>query len=110
MWGCKTCIQAVTYQDSLNHWRKWRLRYIKNNENSITRESFKELNVENIFSKYSYVVLPDVEPIHPCAKDDAFSSMCDFPENNINLRKLSCVLKCFSECPGVFVPDAEIND
>ena len=22
MWGCNICIQAVTYQESLNHWNK----------------------------------------------------------------------------------------
>ena len=36
--------------------------------------------------------------------------MCDFTEKDIKLQKWSCVLNCCSECPGVFVPDAEIND
>ena len=36
--------------------------------------------------------------------------MCYFPDKDIKFPKWSCVLKCCSECPGVFVPDAEIND
>ena len=43
--------------------------------------SVRKLNAETIFSRYSDVVLPDREPIHPCAKDSAFYSMCDFTEN-----------------------------
>ena len=87
MCGCKICIQAVTYQDSLNYWRKRRLRYINNRENSLTRGSVEQLNAENIFSRYSDVVLPDVESIHSRAKDSEFSSMCDFLEIYIKLPK-----------------------
>ena len=47
--GGKICIQAGTYQESLNHWRNRRLRYIKNHTNSLTRGSVEKLNVENIF-------------------------------------------------------------
>ena len=36
--------------------------------------------------------------------------MCDFLEKYIKFPKWSCVLKFFSEHPGVFVPDAEMND
>ena len=59
MCGCKICIQDGTYQELLNHWRKRRLRYIKNNENSLTRRLFEQLHAENVFSRYIYVVLTD---------------------------------------------------
>ena len=36
--------------------------------------------------------------------------MCDFPEKYIKFPKWSCVLNCCSECPGIFVTDAEMND
>ena len=36
--------------------------------------------------------------------------MCDFTEIYIELTKLSCVLNCYIEYPGVFVPDEEMND
>ena len=36
--------------------------------------------------------------------------MCDFTEKYFDLTKLSCVLNCCSEYPGVFVPDEEIID
>ena len=64
-----------------------------------------QLNAENIFSRYSDVVLPGGESIHPCAKDATFSSMCDFPEKYIKLPKCSCVLNCCSECCSVVVTD-----
>ena len=35
--------------------------------------------------------------------------MCDFTDKYIKSPKWSCVLNFCSECPGVFVPDAEIN-
>ena len=68
MCGCKICIQAGTYQEFLNHCCKWRLRYINNHANSLTRVSVEQLNAENIASRYSDVVLPDGETIHPRAK------------------------------------------
>ena len=81
MCGCKTWIQNGTYQESLNHWRKLQLRYIKNHPNSLTRGSVEKLNAENIFSIYSDVVLPDWESINPHAKYSVFFSMCEFTEN-----------------------------
>ena len=68
------------------------------------------MNVETIFYRYNDFVLPDGEQIHPPAKDSEFSSMYGFTEKYIKLPKWSCVLNCFSECPGVFFPDAEMND
>ena len=106
MCGCKICIQDGTYHKSLNHWRKRQLRYIKNHENSLTRGSSEQFNVKNIFYRYSDVVLPDGESIHPLAKEATFSSMCDFPERYIKFPKCSCVLNCCIEFPGVFVLDA----
>ena len=59
MCGCEICIQAVTYQELLNHWCKQRLRYINNHENSLTRVSVEQLNAENFVFRYSDVVLTD---------------------------------------------------
>ena len=36
--------------------------------------------------------------------------MCDFPEKDIKFSKCSYVLNYCSECTGLFVIDAEIND
>ena len=38
MFGFKIFIQAGIYQELNDNWRKWRLRYIKNNKNSFTGE------------------------------------------------------------------------
>ena len=35
--------------------------------------------------------------------------MCEFFDKDIKYPKWSCVLNCCSECPGVFVPNAETN-
>ena len=35
--------------------------------------------------------------------------MCDFLDKDIKFPRFSCLLNCCSECPGLFVPDAEIN-
>ena len=70
------------------HWCKQQLRYIKKNANSLTRGLVEQLNAENISSRYSDVVLPDGEPIHPHAKDASFSNMCDFPDKDINFSKV----------------------
>ena len=59
--SCNIYVQAVTYQESLNHWSKRRLRYIKNRKNSITWGSVEQVNAEYIFSGYIYIVLPDGE-------------------------------------------------
>ena len=101
--GCKICIQAGTYQDSLDHWCKRRLIYIKNRENPLTRGSVEQLNAENIVSRYSGFLLPDVETIHPRAKYAAFAIMCDFPDKDIKFPKWPCVLNCYSEYPGFFL-------
>ena len=106
--GCKICIQDGTYQELLNHWRKRRLRYIKNNGNSLTRGSAENLNAETIFTMYSDVVLPDGELKYPRSKYDEFYSMCDFPGKGIKFPKWLCVLNCCIEFTGVFVCDEEI--
>ena len=59
MFGCKICIQAGTYQESLNHWCKRGMIYINNNSNSLTRGSVEQLKAENILSRYGDFVLPD---------------------------------------------------
>ena len=102
--GCEIFIQAGTYQELINHWCKRRLRYINNHANSLTIISVEQLNTENIFSSYSDVVLPYVELINPCAKDAAFYSMSDFPENDIKLPMWSCMLNCCSIFTVVFAP------
>ena len=48
MCGCKIFIQDLTYQESLNHWCKRRLRYINNHANSSTLVSVETFNAENI--------------------------------------------------------------
>ena len=90
--------------------RKKCLKDIKNNENSSSRVRVEQLNAENMLSRYIDVVLPYVEPIHPHAKDSAFTRMCDFPEKYIKLPKCSCVLNCCSQCTSIFVSDSEMND
>ena len=72
-------------------------------------QSCEKLNVENIASRYIEVVLTDGEPIHTCAKDSEFSSMSDCTNKYIKFPNWSCVLKCCSECPGVFVTDSEMS-
>ena len=78
MCGCRIYIQDRIYQWSLNHWSKRRLLYTKNNSNTLIGGSVEQLNTRNIFSRYSDLVLPDGEPIHPRSKDTAFGSMCEF--------------------------------
>ena len=87
MCGQKICIPDGTYQEALNTWCNRLLRYIRNNENSLTRGSVQQFNTENIFPIYIDVVLLDGELIHPRAKDASFASMCEFPENNIKFPK-----------------------
>ena len=36
--------------------------------------------------------------------------MCDFPEKYINLKNWAYVLNVCSECPRVFIIDAEMNN
>ena len=64
MCGCEVCIQAGTYQELLNHWRKKRLIYINNIENKLTRVSVEIINAEYIESSYSNAVLSCVEKIN----------------------------------------------
>ena len=59
MCGCKICIQAGTYHESLNHWCKRKLRCIKNNTKYLSGGSVEKLNAENIASVNSDVVLHD---------------------------------------------------
>ena len=66
------------------------------------------MNAVNILSRYSDVVLPDREPIHPRAKYATFFSMCEFPDKDIKFPKWLCVLNGFSEFTGVFVTEPKI--
>ena len=69
---------------------------MNNHKNSLTRGSDEQLNEETIFTRYGDVVLPDGEEIHPCSKDYVYTSMCDFPKNDIKLPKWPCMLNCCS--------------
>ena len=93
MCGCKIFIQAGTYQELLNHWRKQQLIYKNNNANLLTRGSAEQFNAETILTRYSDVLLPDGESIHSRAKDASVSSMCDFPENIYQVAKLVMCVK-----------------
>ena len=68
------------------------------------------MECRKISPKYSEVLLPDRETIHPRAKYSAFSSMCDCPNKYIKFTKWPCVLNCCSKCHSVLVPDAKVND
>ena len=96
--GCKISVQAGTYQESFNRWHKQQLKIINNRENLFMSWLDEQFNAENIASRYIEVVLTYGEPIHTCSECSEFSSMCDFPERDINFPKLSCVLKCWSKC------------
>ena len=93
MGGCEICIQAGTYQESLNYWRKHILKYINNHKHPLTRISVEQLNAENIFSINSDVVLPDGESVHLRAKYAVFSSMCDFPGKRYQVAKVVMCVK-----------------
>ena len=47
--------------------------------------------MENIESRYSDILLPDVESIHQRGKDASFSIMCNFLDIDINFPKCPCV-------------------
>ena len=51
------------------------------------------MNAENIVSRYSGVLLPDVEKIHPRARYAEFASMCDFPGKYIKFAKVVMCVK-----------------
>ena len=54
----------------------------------------EQFNTESIESKYSEVVLPNGEPIHPHDKYAEFSIICYCPYNDIKFPKWSCVINC----------------
>ena len=49
--------------------------------------SKEQLNSDNISSRYSEDVLPDVEPINTRDKDSALTSMCDCPVKDIKVSE-----------------------
>ena len=57
--------------------------------------SDQQYNEVNITSRYSEVVLPDREPIHPLAKYSAFKSTYDCPEIYIKFTKVVMSDKLF---------------
>ena len=67
-------------------------------------------NAKNISLRYSEVVLPDGEPIHPRSKYDVFSSIGYCPNKDIKIIYCSFALNCCNEYPGILVLDVEIND
>ena len=67
------------------------------------------MNAENISYKYSEVVLPNSEPVHPRAKYSSSVSMCACLGKDIKISIWGCVLYCCRECSGVFVPDTKMN-
>ena len=101
MCGCEICIQAGTYQESLNNWRKQQPRYINNHANELSMVSAQQFNAENILSRYSYVVLTYKESINPCAKYATFANMCDFPEK-YQFSKVVMRFKLFQQMSWCF--------
>ena len=85
--GCKICIHDVTYQASLHNWRKQLLICINNDSKLFRKVSFETFNAQSISSRYSGVILPGGEHIHPCSKGAAFVGMCDFSNKNIKVPK-----------------------
>ena len=98
MWGCKICIQAGTFQESLDHWCKNNYYRMK----SFMSGSDEKLNQQNTAYRYSEPLLTAIELIYPHDKYYAFESMCDGSEKDIKLTKWSYVLNGCSECTAVF--------
>ena len=70
----------------LNKQMKWFMNWTRAHENS-----------KNIASSYRNVVFPYVEHNHPCTKNAAFYSVCDFSNKNIKLLNSSFF---FNSCNG----------
>ena len=104
------CIQDGLYQEFLNHWHKWRLRYINNHANSLTRVSAEKLNAKYIFSPDIVILyyLMDNKFIH-MPKILHFPVIVTLLKNISSLPKWLYVIYCCSECPVDFVAGAEMN-
>lgn len=61
----------------------------------------------NCAKRYRAQVLPDGCPRFSHAKDAAFASMRLKPDPGIGLPHWNCVLNCYSDCPGMLIPDEE---
>ena len=59
---------------------------------------------------YRNQAFPNGMELHKKASHAAFSTMCSFPDSNIDLPHWNCVLKCCSQCPKLIIPDEELND
>ena len=52
-----------------------------------------QLNEENISSRYSKVLLLNVEPNYSCAKENSLVIMCDCPDKDTKFTKVSMCVK-----------------
>ena len=54
--------------------------------------------------------MPHGRHIYAKAYDMEKSRMCAYPQSNHALPPWECVLQCCDKCPGVNLPDQEIDD
>ena len=104
--GCESCITADLLQSSLNAWRQ---KHLKRLEHVMNSRSRLRLGATYIYrwNRYKDQAFPGGNVLHTKASRAAFSTMCPFPVENIDIPKWHCVLKCCRNCPSLLVPDEE---
>ena len=84
-------------------------KYLKHFENAMLIQPRTRSHQQNTLrvDTYRNQAFPDGDHLHKKASHAVFSTMCAFPDNNIDLPHWRCVLKCCDNCPNLFIPDEE---
>ena len=109
MYGCECCRSAKSIQSSLLSWRDCYLRKRKDtSQNDQNRSSGKKAS--HICKTYKRIVIPHGHHIYAKAYDLAKAIICSYSQSDHVLLHSNCILRCWTQCPIINIPDQERND
>ena len=106
--GCEICVSADILQHSINAWRTKNLKRLEDIINA-RRSSCSSGKIIERYNKYKNNAFPQGFPLHRKASQAAFSTMCSFTVENIDILHWHCVLKCCENCSMLVTPNEEVS-
>jgi hypothetical protein len=107
--SCEICVSADILQHSINAWRTKHLKRLEDIMNA-RRRSCSSATFTKRYNKYKKNAFPQGFPLHSKTSQAAFSTMCSFPAENIDIPHWHCVLKCCENCPMLVTPNEEVSN
>ena len=105
MCGCPICNTSKYFQESLNAWRRNKLKFMKDKaDNSCGRKKYE---LSQAYKSYADYAFPNNETRHPRCDNAADSVLCILTNDEFQCPNCKCVLRKCTACTSIAIPGVE---